>query len=60
MVEKVTVEDLNRVGDVYVTKLFDPTKMKAVILCDGSRTEEIKKEFETYVTDLFQPIKEII
>ena len=47
--EKVTVEDLNRVGEKYILPLFDAAAGKVAVVCDPAKMEEIRKGFEKYV-----------
>lgn len=52
LVDKVTVDDLNRVGEKYVRPLLNPSRTKTAIVCDLNKAEEIKKEFCNFKIDL--------
>ena len=52
-VSQVTLADLIRVGQTYVTPLFDPTQSSVAICCHPSKVEEIKEEFKRY--DSYSP-----
>ncbi|XP_017774305.1 PREDICTED: uncharacterized protein C05D11.1-like [Nicrophorus vespilloides] len=52
LIDKVSVEDLNMVGEKYIAALFDPTKVKTAIVCDPSKAEEIKTGFLKMDIDL--------
>lgn len=52
LVDKVTVDDLNRVGEKYVRPLLNPCLTKTAIVCDLNKSEEIKKEFSNFKIDL--------
>jgi hypothetical protein len=45
-VDRVTVEDLNRVGPAHLTRLFDPEQSRTSLVCSPAKVEEIKKGFE--------------
>lgn len=45
-INKVTIEDLNRVGEKYVAPLFDPTKIKTAVVTDPSKADEIAAGFK--------------
>lgn len=45
LVEKITDDDLNRVGEKYMSALFDPLKAKAAIVTDSAKAEEIAGDF---------------
>lgn len=45
-IAKVSVEDLNRVGDKYMKPLFDASKAVTAIICDSAKADEIKAGFE--------------
>lgn len=47
LIEKVTIDDLNRVGEKYMSSLFDPCKAKAAIATDSAKAEEIAEDFRT-------------
>lgn len=44
-VDRVTVEDLVRVGNLYMAKLFEPSLSRTSLVCNPSKMEEIKKGF---------------
>lgn len=41
MVAKVTIEDLARVGSLYVKPLFDPETARMSVVCHPSKVDEI-------------------
>lgn len=45
LIEKVTVDDLNRVGDKYIRLMFDSAQTKTAVVCDPSKADEIKTGF---------------
>ncbi|XP_023020385.2 uncharacterized protein C05D11.1 isoform X1 [Leptinotarsa decemlineata] len=45
-IDKVTIEDLNRVGEKYVAPLFDPKKVKTAVVTDPAKSEEIAAGFK--------------
>lgn len=47
LIEKVTLDDLNRVGEKYMSALFDPARAKAAIATDSAKAEEIAEDFRT-------------
>lgn len=47
LIEKVTVDDLNRMGEKYMSALFDPVKARAAIVTDSAKAEEIAEDFRT-------------
>lgn len=47
LVEKVTIDDLNRVGDKYMRSLFDPVQAKAAIATDSAKVDEIAEDFRS-------------
>lgn len=47
LIDKVTVDDLNRVGEKYMSSLFDPSRAKAAIATDSAKAEEIAEDFRT-------------
>ncbi|KAI4464378.1 presequence protease [Holotrichia oblita] len=52
LIEKVTVDDLNRVGDKYIRLMFDSAKTKTAVVCDPSKADEIKTGFSKLGLDL--------
>ncbi|XP_022918722.1 uncharacterized protein C05D11.1-like [Onthophagus taurus] len=52
LLETVTIEDLNRVGDKYVSLLFDESKTKTAVVCDPAKAEEIQAGFKKLNLDL--------
>lgn len=57
LIEKVTIEDLNRVGVKYIEPLFDPTKNITAVVCHPSKADEIKTGLEQYVFVLNKHLK---
>lgn len=51
-IPKVTLEDMKRVGQLYITPLFDPAKSKVAICCHPTKVEEITKDFKEMSRDL--------
>ncbi|XP_056630340.1 uncharacterized protein C05D11.1-like [Diorhabda sublineata] len=51
-INKVTPEDLNRVGDKYVASLFDPKQVKTAIVTDPTKLDEISDGFKKLDFDL--------
>lgn len=45
LIENVTVDDLNRVGEKYMSSLFDAAKAKGAIATDSAKAEEIAEDF---------------
>lgn len=45
LIEKVTIDNLNRVGEKYMSALFDPTKATAAIATDSAKAAEIAEDF---------------
>lgn len=45
-IETVTTSDLNRVGEKYVSALFDPTKTRTAVVTDPTKSAEIAAEFK--------------
>ncbi|KAJ8921035.1 hypothetical protein NQ315_015831 [Exocentrus adspersus] len=52
LINKVTIEDLNRVGQKYVAPLFDPSKIKTAVVTDPSKAQEIATGFKKLDLDL--------
>ena len=46
LVNKVTIEDLNRVGPKYLAPLFS-AQSRTAIVCNPSKVEEISKDFKS-------------
>ncbi|XP_050309780.1 uncharacterized protein C05D11.1-like [Anthonomus grandis grandis] len=49
---KVTVDDLNRVGEKYIAPLFDPSKAKAALVIDPSKMTDACEGFKKFGLDL--------
>ncbi|XP_046675798.1 uncharacterized protein LOC124364398 isoform X3 [Homalodisca vitripennis] len=45
-IDKVTMEDLSRIGPKYVKKLFDPSISRTTIVCHPSKVEELALGFK--------------
>ncbi|KAG5896524.1 hypothetical protein JTB14_020497 [Gonioctena quinquepunctata] len=52
LIDEVTIEDLNRVGEKYVAPLFDPKKVKTAVVTDPAKSEEIAAGFRKLDLDL--------
>lgn len=50
--EYVTTEDLNRVGDLYITSLFDPSKVKTALVTDPSKIPDTAAGFKKFGLEL--------
>ncbi|XP_044752458.1 uncharacterized protein C05D11.1-like [Coccinella septempunctata] len=51
-IKKVTVDDLNRVGEKYVAPLFESSKVNTAVVTDPSRIEEIQNGLKEFGLDL--------
>ncbi|XP_012262723.1 uncharacterized protein C05D11.1-like [Athalia rosae] len=45
-ISAVTIEDMNRIGRLYIRQLFDPKDCKTTIVCHPSKATEIAASFE--------------
>lgn len=45
-VARVTVGDLERVGGLYFSKLFDPSQAVTAVCCSPGKVEEVKSGLE--------------
>lgn len=45
-IEKVKKSDLDRVGEKYVSVLFNPTKTKTAVVTDPAKATEITSDFK--------------
>ncbi|KAF5295450.1 hypothetical protein FQA39_LY13111 [Lamprigera yunnana] len=52
LIDEVTIDDLNRVGEKYFAQLFDPKKVTTAIVCDSSKAKEIATDFKQFDIDL--------
>lgn len=43
---KVTIDDLNRVGELYIAPLFNSNKIRTAIVTDPSKANEIAAGFK--------------
>lgn len=46
LINQVTIDDLNRIGDKYVAKLFDPQQVKTAVVTVPSKVNEIVEGFK--------------
>jgi len=51
-VDKVTIEDLERVGPKYISALFDGSKSRTSVVCHPSKVEEVVAGFKGLGVDL--------
>lgn len=60
-IANVTIDDIKRIGPMYITPLFESDKVKTAVCCNPSKVEEVVKGFEglvillnNYVNDFFR------
>ncbi|CAH0557668.1 unnamed protein product [Brassicogethes aeneus] len=52
LINKVTIEDLNKVGDLYVSKLFEPEKVRTAVVTVPAKVKEIVEGFKKFNLDV--------
>ncbi|CAH1183590.1 unnamed protein product [Phaedon cochleariae] len=52
LIDKVTVDDLNRVGEKYIAQLFDSNQVKTAVVTDPSKMDEIAAGLKKLDLDL--------
>ncbi|KAF7269964.1 hypothetical protein GWI33_017052 [Rhynchophorus ferrugineus] len=48
----ITIEDLNRVGDLYIAPLFEPSKVKTALITDPAKISDMAEGFKKFGLDL--------
>lgn len=49
---EVTIEDLNRVGQLYIAPLFDPAKVRTVLVTDPTKVNDMAEGFKKFGLNL--------
>ena len=47
-VSAVSIEDLKRVGELYFSKILDPSLVTTAVCCNPSKVKEVKEGLEKY------------